>query len=271
MVKSKHGDKEKMRRKNLLIKIAGILSLFFLIIIYVLLYLFPALKSINQYKRQLKDMNLKISDFATMESDFSFSDERERSYFARTDRELSGKIAEVKTREDFIALITTISNYIKNLAEKDGILKLVMKPDESQKGAPAKGFSGRLKNVKSHTITLSFTGKIKNAVNFINHIPWIDYYLSEDRILVSAGDIFPFYIVFLMVYYIDLQEQAAGVEKDSQENQESLIIDYDSEVLLNPIDPELTEPFPKKELPPGSGRMIFTKRVAPDTLRKGQQ
>lgn len=271
MVKSKHGDKEKMKGKNLLVKIAGILSLIFLIIVYVLLYLFPALKSINQYKRQLRDMNLKISDFAKMESDFSFSDERERSYFARTDRELSGKIPEVRNREDFIALLTKISNYIQNLAEKDGILNLVMKPDESQKGAPGKGFSGQLKNVKSHTITLSFTVKIKNAVNFINHIPWSDYYLSEDRILVSTGDIYPYYIVFLRIYYIDLQEQAAGVAKDSQESQENLVIDYDSEVLLNPIDPELTEPFPKKELPPGSGRMIFAKRVAPNTLRKEQQ
>jgi hypothetical protein len=270
-VKSKHGDKEKMKRKNLIIKIAGILSLIFLIIIYVLLYLFPALKSINQYKRQLKDMNLKISDFAKMESDFSFSDERERSYFARTDRELSGKIPEVKTREDFIALITKISNYIQNLAERDGILNLGMKPDEGQNRAPGKGFPGRFKNVKSHTITLSFTGKIKNAVNFINHIPWSDYYLSEDRILVSAGDIFPYYIVFFRIYYIDLQEKTAGVEKNREESQESLVIDYDSEVLLNHIDPELSEPFPKKELPPGSGRMIFAKGVAPDTLKKEQQ
>lgn len=248
-----------MKRKNLLIKIIGILSLFFLIILYVLLYLFPALKSINQYKRQLKDMDLKISDFARMESDFSFSNERERSYFARIDQELSGKVPEIKTREDFIALSTKISNYIQKLARKDGILNLVMKPDEGKKGTQAKGISARFKNVKFHTMTLSFTGKVKNAVNFINHIPWSDYYLSEDRILISVGNIFPYYVVFLRVYYIDLQEPTAGVEKGSRENQESLVIDYDSEVLLNPIDPGLTEPFPKKELPPGYGSKIFTK------------
>ena len=68
--------------------------------------------------------------------------------------------------------------------------------------------------------------------------------------MVSAGDIFPYYIVFLRIYYIDLQEQTAGVVKGSEKNEESLIIDYNSEVLLNRIDPELKEPFPKKELPP---------------------
>jgi hypothetical protein len=256
-----------MRRKNLFIKIAGILSFIVLIIIYFLLYLFPALKSINRYKRQLKDMNLKILDFTRMESDFSFSDERERSYFARTDGELLGKIPEVRTREDFITLFTKISNYIQKLAEKDGILNLVLKPDEEQKGVLGKGFSARLKNVKSHTITLSFTAKIKTAVNFINHIPWSDYYLSEDRILVSAGDIFPYYIVFLRIYYIDLREQIAGVVMDSEKSQESLVIDYNSEVLLNRIDPELTESFPKKELPHEFGSKIFFK----DTLRKKEQ
>lgn len=256
-----------MRRKNLFIKIAGILSLIVFIVIYILLYLFPALKSINRSKRQLSDMNLKILDFTRMESDFSFSDEGERSYFAQTDRELMKKIPGVRTREDFITLFTKISDHIKKLAEKDGILDLVIKSDEGHKGALEKGFSARLKNVKSHTITLSFTGKIKNAVNFINHIPWSDYYLSEDRILVSAGDIFPNYIVFLRIYYIDLREQTAGVGKGSEKNQESLIIDYHSEVLLNRIDPELTEPFPKKELPPEFGRKILFK----DTLRKKEQ
>ena len=251
-----------MIRKNLFIKIAGILSLIVLIIIYILLYLIPSLMAINRYKRQLKDMNLKISDFASMESDFSFPDERERSYFARADRELSGKIPGVRSREDFIALLTKISNDIQKLAEKDGILSLVMKPAENQKSAPGKGFPGRFKNVKSHAITLSFTGKIKNALDFINHLPWSDYYLSEEKISVSAGDLFPYYIVFLRVYYIDLQDQASGVEKNNRENQESLVIDYESEVLLNPIDPALAEPFPKKELPPGSGSNIFAKGAA---------
>jgi hypothetical protein len=262
MAKSKPGDQEKMNHKNLFIKIAGILSLIVLIIIYILLYLIPSLKAINLYKRQLKDMDLKISDFARMDSDFSFSNEREKSYFAQADRELLGKIPGVRTREDFNALFTKISNYIQKLSQEDGILNLVMKPDEEQPGAIGKGFSPRLKNVKSHTLTLSFTGKIKNAVNFINHLPWSDYYLSEDRISVSAGDPFPYYIVFLRIYYIDWREQAGGQEKDSQENQESLVIDYDSEVLLNPINPGLTGPFPKKELPPGFGSKIFFKVVA---------
>lgn len=256
-----------MRLKNLFTKIAGILSLIVLIIIYVLLYLFPALKSINRQKRQLIDMNLKILDFTRMKSDFSFSNEQERSYFAQTDRELLDKIPEVRSREDFVTISTTISNHIKKLADKDGILNLVIKSHEEQKGAVEKRFSARLKNVKAHTITLSFTGKIKNAANFINHLPWSDYYLSEERILVSAGDIFPHYIVLLRIYYIDLQEQTAGLETDSRENQESLVIDYESEVLLNRINPGLTEPFPKKELP----REFGSKKVFKDTLRKKEQ
>jgi hypothetical protein len=297
-----------MRRKYLFIKIAGFLSLIILLFTYFLLYFIPALKSINRYKRRLKDMNLKISDFVRMESAFSFSNEQERSYIERTDQELRGKIPEVRTREDYITLFTKISNYIQTLAEKDGILTLVMKSDsqelsintgtfstnkstlddlsnftgrrlirlleeqnrvsEGQKGVMGKRFSARLKNAKSHTITLSFTGEIKNAVNFINHIPWSDYYLSEDRILVSAGYNFPYYIVFLKIYYIELREQTASVVKGSEKKQEGLIIDYNSEVLLNRIDPELTEPFPKKKLPSKFGIKIFSKK---NLITKDQQ
>lgn len=288
-----------MRRKYLFIKIAGFLSLIVLIITYFLLYFIPALKSINRYKRQLKDMNLKISDFVRMENAFSFSNEQESSYIEQTDQELIGKIPQVRTREDYFTLFTKIFNYIQTLAETDGILNLVMKSDsqelsmnagtlstnkktiddlssftgrrltrlleeqsrvsKEQKGVQGNGFSARFKNAKSQTITLSFTGELKKAVNFINHIPWSDYYLSEERILVSTGDNFPYYIVFLRIYYIELRKQTVGIAKGSENKQESLIIDYNSEVLLNRIDPELTEPFPKKELLSKFGINIFLK------------
>jgi hypothetical protein len=237
-----------MRRKYLFIKIAGIVSLIVIIIIYFLLYFIPSLKSINRYKRQLKDINLKISDFVRMENAFSFSSEQERHLFEQTDLEFTGKFPEVRTREDFITLFTKISNYIRKLAESDGIFNLVLKSDskdlsvnastlssnkntlddllgfatrrlirlrkerqregEDPEGTITDGISALVKKVRYHTITLSFTGELKKAVNFINHIPWSKYYLSEDMILVSAGDFFPYYIVFLKIYYIDMRGEA---------------------------------------------------------------
>jgi hypothetical protein len=251
-----------MRSKYFLIKVSGIVLLIFIIILYFLVYFIPSLKAINRYKRELKDMNLKIADFVQQENTFTFANEQERRFFAQISQELTAKIPEVRTREDFIALFTRVSDYIQKLARKDGIDNLVLKSDSKElsvnastlssdkkalddllnfatrrllqlrkerditlerlRGAGGARGTGAIvgtagnpdastdlyslvKNINFQTITLSFTGELANAANFIDHIPWSEYYLSEDKIVVSSGDVFPYYIVFLKIYYIDMQ------------------------------------------------------------------
>jgi hypothetical protein len=203
-----------MKNKDLIYKIFGIVLLIAAVILYFLLYLIPSLKSINRSKRQLKDTQLEIADFIKTESDFTFSDQRENRYFEQAEQELRGKIPEVKSREDIIALFAKISAYIQQSAQRDGILNLVLKPDSRElsvntpgTGAlPAgSGLASLVNHVKYHTLTLSFTGELKNALNFINHLSWCEYYLSEAKIRISAGEIFLNYIIFLKIYFIDRQ------------------------------------------------------------------
>jgi hypothetical protein len=243
-----------MKNKYLLYKLSGIVFLILAIILYFLLYFIPALKSINLYKRQLKDTNLQVADFVEAESNFTFSNQRERHFFTQAEQELKDKIPEVKTREDFIAIFTKISDYIQQCAQGDGIFNLVLKSDSPELSVNAStlssdkktlddllgfasrrllelrkeqerlagrqrgtggstatapktnsGLSSLVKDVKYQTITLSFSGELKNALNFINHIPWSEYYMSEDKILVSSGELLPYYIVFLKIYFIDHQ------------------------------------------------------------------
>ncbi|UCH94342.1 MAG: hypothetical protein JSV88_29300 [Candidatus Aminicenantes bacterium] len=244
--------KEKTRGKHFLIKVSGIVFLIVLVVVYFLLYFIPTVKSINRCKRQLKDLNLKISDFVKAENTFSFSDEQEKNYFVQAEQELKGKIPAVKSQEDSIALFTKICNDIQKLADKDGVSNLVLKSG-SQDLSP---LASLVENIKYHTLTLSFTGELKNAMNFINHIPWSDYYLMEDKIFVCTGDILPYYIVLLRVYYIDLEEQ-----KGRKKNDAHPIIDYNSEILLKPLHPELVEPYPRSELSPEFGIKIFSKHI----------
>ena len=67
------------------------------------------------------------------------------------------------------------------------------------------GISSLVKGVKYHTIWISFSGELKNALDFINHLPWSDDYIREDKIIVSKSDFLPYYIVSLKIYYIDLR------------------------------------------------------------------
>lgn len=285
-----------MKHKNFFIKLSGVLTLIIFIIIFFALYLVPTLKSINLHKRQLKDMKLKISDFVRVDETFSFPTQRERQYFARTEQEFKNKFPVVTTNEEFITVFTKISSYIQTLAATDGILNLVIKPGveelslktttpsngrkkpdlpgttKTSMGSMRTGLSSLVKSVKSHIITLSFTGELRNAMNFINHLPRGDYYLGEDRILASAGDNFPGYIVYLKFYYIDMGGLASttGAGQGSEKMNGGLIIDYDSEILLNHVQADLAEPFPKKELPPEFGINIFSKEKYPVEKRSGK-
>jgi hypothetical protein len=315
-----------MRKKYFFSKIVAAVVLIMVVVVYFFFYFIPALEAINRYKRQVKDMNLKIADFKKASTRFSFPDQRERGYFLQLERELSAKIPKVASREDFIRLFTGISAYIRELAERDGIYNLVIESDPGKlkrdkgeyKIPPYKGLRGSrrgeprvhpafsdslpddlisiaaprlnriptwgsphrgmdndlsalVKGIQYQTIALIFTGELKNAVNFINHLSWGPYYLVEDKILVNAGDKFPYYIVFLKTYYIEAENAGlkpapvpgstpnAGAPTDSSQEetcQQGLIVDEHSWMLLRRIPTYLLKKYPKKELP-----QVFAKKI----------
>jgi hypothetical protein len=57
------------------------------------------------------------------------------------------------------------------------------------------------------TVFLTFSGNVRSAMNFINHIPWSNYYLRPDTITVSVSEAAPYYMVYLNVYFIDLRSR----------------------------------------------------------------
>lgn len=246
-----------MKNKYFYLKVFGIVTLIMSGILYFLLYFVPTLKSINRYRRQLKDTNLKIADYMKVENTFTFASQQEEGFISRAEQELTGKIPEIRSREEFIALFTSIADDLQQQAKQDGIFNLLLKSQSQELQVDASSLSSDKKTlgnlltytaqrlsrlrkeqevamnrryvsgptaattavqqpstiprnleelvpgVKYHTITLSFTGELKPALNFINHIPWSSHYIKEDKILVSAGEMFPYYIVFLRVYYLD--------------------------------------------------------------------
>lgn len=291
-----------MRRKYLFSKIVAAVVLIMVVVVYFFFYFIPSLEAINRYKRQVNDMNLKIADFKKASTSFSFPDQRERSYFLRLERELTAKIPGVASREDFIRLFTGISAYIRELAERDGIYNLVIEPGSRELkidpgalftdkrvlgdllriaaqrlsrmqtwGSPHRGMDNDLstlvKGIQYQTVALIFTGQLKNAVNFINHLSWGPYYLVEDKILICTGDKFPYYIIFLKTYYIGAENaglkpapapgSAAGAPSSQQETgQQGLIVDDHSWMLLRRIPTYLLKKYPKKELP-----QVFVKKI----------
>lgn len=239
-----------MKSKYFIIKVAGILFFMLVSVLYFILYFMPTVKSISKYKRDVKDINLKISDFVKAENAFTFSNRLERSYFMQSDIDLKKGIGVIRSREDFIQLFTNIAGKIRSTAQRDGLTALVLtsqskdlnvnagnmnsdkktldqllefsisrlkaleredllaRQNLSLRGVTAKAIpvlAGLVKDARFHTLWLSFTGPLKSAMNFINHLSWSGFYLGIEKVIVAKGDIFPNYIVQVKIYYIDLR------------------------------------------------------------------
>lgn len=298
-----------MKNKYFYTKIFGIASLIFLVFIYIIFYFVPSVESINRYKRDLKSTKLRIKDFVKMERVFSFSTEREKEFFREIDGELKSKFPEIANREDLINLFAKVSDYIQNLARKDGILNLIIKINSKEIEKNSRIFStdtdivkrllnftesklseiknqneinkknrtsgnlvGRklflsnFGNLKYCVIFLSFTGELKNVLNFINHIPWATFYLNEERIFISENDFSPNYLVFLKMYYIDKRKDIFGKSKEPMraefEVEKGLLIDFNSKILLKEVFMNLTEKYNKKELPIKIGTKVFKSKIS---------
>lgn len=231
-----------MKKKYLFIKIFGIAFLIFFIFAYFLFYFIPSIETINRHKRELRDMNYKIKNFLDMKTEFSYTNQRETDIFKAVDDDLKARCPEIKSKEDFIGLFTEVFDYIKQRARSDGIFNLVLTSNSNELELNATSLhtdkkslnrllnfaTARLTEIRGkaaasretiptpppilegldhQTVFISFSGTLENAVHFINHLPWSGYYLKPDTILVASGDINPYYLVFLDVFFIDVRQK----------------------------------------------------------------
>ncbi len=248
-----------MKSKYLLIKLFGVVFILLIVASFFLFYFFPSLQTIHRKKRELKDMNHKITNYMQVEKDFDFTNDAEKAFFKAADDSLLKRIPTIQNREDFIMLFTRIFDQVKQLARRDGISNMMLtsaskelevnaatlsrdkvsfrklvtfvtsRMNELERDRTGKAGPGRdvgmntaarrappplLPNMKHHTVFLSFSGDLRHAMNFINHIPWGSYYLKPGKIVVASGDIAPYIMVDLRVYYIDQRPK----EKKSNRN-----------------------------------------------------
>jgi hypothetical protein len=269
-----------MKKKKLFIRIFGIFFLIFFIFAYFLFYFIPTVEKTNRHKRALKDMNLKIENFLDMETEISFSDERERAIFKEADEALRSKIPGIKSKEDFITLFSRVFNYLKKRGRADGVFKLGMTFNSRESGlnattlltdkrsleqllnsvfvrlAPSPS-ALLLKDLNHQTVFLRFSGNLRSVLNFINHIPWGGDYLRMDNITVYPGKVSPSYLVFLNVYFIDLRPKDAASSAQSPKREETdtkvpekedLSIDFNSPLLLRRVYENPMGKYPKREL-----------------------
>lgn len=232
-----------------MIRVTGILSILLLIVLYYLIYFSPTVKSINRIKREVKDINLQTEEFGEIESDLSFPDEKEDEYFKQAEKDFIKKIPRIRGQAGLKKLITKVSDNFSGLAKRDGIanFKIDSRPGE---GGIKAGDSLKYRN-----IYLSFSGDLKSALNFINHLPYGDSYLTAGNISLAKDSSLPLYSVVIKIYYFSGKAQVSG-SRGGIDLETGLEIDFDSELLLDRVYHNVPERFRKRELLQESGALF---------------
>lgn len=231
-----------MRKRNLLIRAAAILTILLLIFLYLVFYFFPTVKSINLLKREVKDLNLKMADFGEIESNFSFPDEKEKQYFTAAEKETKREIRQVRGKGDINKLVTAVSGYLQKRAQKDGVTKLTIKHEIDSPAVILRD------NLKYRNINLSFSADLQSGLNFINHIPYGNFRVSAGRVTLSGSQSSLLFSVAVRIYYF-AGKAAASPPEPGGVDETGLEIDADSEALLVRVYTLMPGEFRRRELP----------------------
>lgn len=231
-----------MTMKSIFIKLFWIVFLIFSIFLYLLFYFVPSIEGINRQKRELNDMNLKIENFQDMQKTFSFSDEKEIKFLKAADAELKNRIPELRSKDRVISLLTRAADDIKKRARADGIVTL--RVTDNRNSSDVFGGAGV-------RVYLSFSGPLKNVVNFINHLSWSDYNWGPDGITAMVVGNSIYYSVVLKIYTAAGKTEPGGIQG------QDIMIDFGSPVLLKRVYENPMEAYIRQELLPRYGAGIF--------------
>ncbi len=287
-----------MKIKFFNIKVFSFLSFILFVFIYSVFILTPGVKVINNSKRELKDLNLKIRDNVEQNRIFSFLDKKEAHIFRMENLKLRHRIPKIRTRRELTELLNQNFLYFQKLAQKDGIdclvyiqnyersevtsefysknkkkpqylldfIKIQLKDIEKKRSNGNSSlikyeFLIKLKDLKYHRVFLCFTGNMKSSLNFINHITWGKYYITGDKIIVSHGNVCPIFWMEIKIYFIDLTKSFCFNDLIGEKDKKRLLVDFNSDILLKNIYFNLPKRCGKRELPNINVHNIFIKSI----------
>jgi hypothetical protein len=231
-----------MTKKPILIKLFWTLVLLLTIFLYIILYFVPTIEGINHRKRELADMNFKIENSQETQKEFVFSDEREKKFLDAAARELKKRIPEVRGKGDILLLLTRITDDVKKRARVDGIVNLRVTDNRDKTD---------VSGITDVRVYLTFSGSMKNVLNFINHLSWGDYNWGPDSITVMEVGSSVYYSVVLKIYSAAVETEPNGIQG------QDIVIDFQSPVLLKRVYENPMEAYIRQELSQRYGVGIF--------------
>lgn len=230
-----------MTKKTFFVKFAWIAGIILAIFLYLFFYIIPSLFEIGQGERILSEMKMKIENFKEIQKSFPFPDAKENQFFKDADGLLQKRFPAVTSKADLNSLLARVSDYLRKRARADGIIDLRINDNRVQMNN-----SGGV-----IPVNLSFSGSFKSVLNFIDHLPWGEYYVipADIRVVHSGNSVY--YSIVLNVYTAEGKSEMNGIQD------QDIMIDFESPVLLQRVYENPIEAYTRRELPSKYGTGIF--------------
>ncbi len=212
-----------MKKKALIKNLAIILLFFFHILLYLWIYIFPAVKKVNMIKREIKEYTLKIENAENEKSVFAKGDKRENLLFAECNAEFSKRLEKWKNEK------ITFKNSLKMDGSKAGVSRLTIssEPDET---IPA--VTSDREGISRNYIHLDFIGGLRYGAEFIRALPFSGQYLLINRIsALRSGAYYHFNVNTLHLYTGKVVADKGMSPNDKKGN----LIDMNSPLLKRPV------------------------------------
>ncbi len=255
------------------------LAAFVVLSVFVVLDWYPTVKGLGRLRHELNELERKIRNHETAAAKFIFPDAEEGSILAQSDSQLLHALPLVENdgawlafaRSELlvmdgglskrIAFFSAVEEITPGQPELSGWLKIqVQDIGRSLKLAdPAQGYPWRgifLLNpdagerLASRPLGVAMQAPLPALLNFINHVSWGEARLEIVFLRLEPDGRSARAWMVCRGSYLPKEPSAWSVKMGTGAGSEGLMIDLDSPLLLQRIDPFLAPRIEKKELPP---------------------
>lgn len=208
--------------------------------LYLIFYIFPSLKTVNDIRVHGRDNVLRLSDLKKTESAFIFPDKRELMILEAKENEIKNWIKGAGIEKDpQILTETMILELKKKFPEIKNIVKEkiesfdVKNSDNAEVFNPEK-FISTVNSAGSYSIRISAVAGLSVVVNIMNYVDRLGFPLFIRNVRIKkSGKFHTARINYQMLY-----TGGNGVEKSFKE---SPLIDMNSELLLKRVRADVGE------------------------------
>jgi hypothetical protein len=278
-----------MQPRKLARKFLWILVTLAVALIFIGLDWLPTLKDINRLRREQRDETLIIKNFAVMAASFVFPDAEEKSLFAQNNVLLRRSLPQMydndawlamallelqaQARAEGIANALVLLNHHAVGAEFDAVNPgrpaeladwVALQYWDIQEGFgiardPSRYswhniFSGlefvRKQRLASRVLGVVLAAPLPALLNFINHISWGEARLEIVRLHLEPGAALSRAWLICRGNYLVRKPSAWAVKEGPETLGDNLLVDPDSPLLWQPVNPEAVGLATKNELPP---------------------